>query len=717
VTVSPHGTKVVNLRELMSVAGSQGGVRVTWEAPEGALIVNAGLEDQATGYSARLPLHFPPVASAETARLRYAAVGLMSGAADPMMLFPAGTTFTPYALVRNISAPPLSVTPTLWWMEGSMPHSAKLQQLSLPPYNSRNLNLPELISKAGLKNFNGSFNLILDADGKSRSLLTAVGSVDQRNTYVFEVLSSGVIESAAKSLSYWSTRDGDDTMVTLWNPADEAQDFVFTLFFPGGHYRLPIHLDGRVTRTFNVSEIIHNQIPDDEGNIIPATAREGSAQIAGSNGDNELILVSVDVGTYNVQKATCGNYCFTCQGAVNAFITDNPFGVLVNGTHQLTMTVQYHNGATYNHTSVATWTSSNTTLATVSSGLVSGVSAGAISMDAFSPNVPDFAQGCLGYNPDGFCPQSTGADASDQGDTVNPSVSCPAVTRGQSVTCTASPGSTATFTTNSWKFTDANNNNVTVTGTNTGSTWSGAAAENGTVSVNVNVNGTNYPVQNNLTINARTNFAFSAVAPTQRTNPYSGACSISVPTSPAAGNNVGFSCLDQQFFETPFLIGDNGPNQGFRYVYSASNTSNNVPTTFNFIIAGYLDDSTSEFAQKQCGNYNSTTNTGFIAYAQLKSNTYGHESGNTTGHYATYKSTQDNAANNIGTAAEAVVGPPGQSEADFNTQVLNVARAKGSTIVSAAFPTPEPFCNSDVRYDPSCVFRGFINWPVYATCP
>jgi len=254
-----------------------------------------------------------------------------------------------------------------------MAHTAKLEQFSLLPYNSRNLNLPELISKAGVKNFNGNLNLILDADGKSRALLTAIGSVDQRNTYVFEVLSSGVIESAAKSMSYWSTRDGDDTMVTLWNPADEAQDFVFTLFFSGGHYRLPIHLDARVTRTFNVSEIIHSQIPDDEGNIIPANAREGSAQIAGANGENEHILVSVDAGTYNVQKATCGTYCFTCQGAVNAFITDNPFVVGVNHTHQLTLTVQYNNGATYNHTNISTWTSSNTNVATVNTGLVSGI--------------------------------------------------------------------------------------------------------------------------------------------------------------------------------------------------------------------------------------------------------------------------------------------------------------------------------------------------------
>ena len=50
------------------------------------------------------------------------------------------------------------------------------------------------------------------------------GSVDQKNNYVFEVKPYGVAESAAKELCYWSTSNGDDTMLTLWNPADEPQD-------------------------------------------------------------------------------------------------------------------------------------------------------------------------------------------------------------------------------------------------------------------------------------------------------------------------------------------------------------------------------------------------------------------------------------------------------------------------------------------------------------
>jgi hypothetical protein len=57
--------------------------------------VYGGLKDPAIGYSAGLPLHFPPLPSAKETFSSYVAVGMMTGEADPMMLFPSGTRFTP----------------------------------------------------------------------------------------------------------------------------------------------------------------------------------------------------------------------------------------------------------------------------------------------------------------------------------------------------------------------------------------------------------------------------------------------------------------------------------------------------------------------------------------------------------------------------------------------------------------------------------------------
>ena len=196
----------------------------------------------------------------------YAELGLMTGAADPVLSFPAGTVFAPFSIVRNVGEQPVAVTPALYWMEAGTARSAHLHPFTLAPMQTQNLDLSSLPASAKLTGFDGSLNLVLEAQGLARLLLLS-GSVDQNNTYVFQVLPRGVQESAAKTIFYWSTANGDDTMVTVWNPADEPQEFLFTLLFTGGHYRLPIRLKERATRIFNISEIIQNQIPDAEGNI------------------------------------------------------------------------------------------------------------------------------------------------------------------------------------------------------------------------------------------------------------------------------------------------------------------------------------------------------------------------------------------------------------------------------------------------------------------
>jgi hypothetical protein len=223
-----------------------------------------------------------------------------------------------------------------------------------------------------------------------------------------------ILESVAKSLSYWSIGNGDDTMVTLWNPADEAQDFVFTLFFSGGHYAFPLHMEGRVTRTFNVSEIVNSQIPDAEGNRIPPSVEEGSAELTGSQGESQHILVAMEAGTYNVRKATCGLHCITCNGATEFWIAANPFSVAVKKTTQLSFTSQYNTGKQYNLTSLGTWSSTNTKVATVASGLLDCTTPGTVGTDASYLAEPLYSTGC--YSEVMECPLDEGADAGDTGD-------------------------------------------------------------------------------------------------------------------------------------------------------------------------------------------------------------------------------------------------------------------------------------------------------------
>lgn len=414
VTVSPHGMKMLDLPELEGAGISQGGIHIVSSGTTDQLIANGGLEDLNTGYSAVMPLSAMEVQKEAASDMTVASLGLMAGAADPMMLFPAGTTFTPYSVLRNIGDAPLSIAPAVWWMEAGAPRSAQLPKIDLLPFETRALDLMSLLSSVGPKNFNGSFNLVFDSNAKPGSLLLSSGSVDQTNTYVFEVLPHLIAEGGGKSLQYWSTGNGDDTMVTVWNPADEAQDFLVTLFYAGGHYALPLHLEARVTRVFNISEIVHNQIPDAEGNVVPAGVQEGGFKISGSQAENQPILVGIDAGTYNVRKAICGPTCENCNGYTAVFTIDGLFAVGVGGTHQQNAYGNWNTGGQYNLTGNSTWSSNHTNIATVSngggtSGRVSGVSPGSFTASWTFTNAPVGA-GYICHNPNMGCPTSTFAN-------------------------------------------------------------------------------------------------------------------------------------------------------------------------------------------------------------------------------------------------------------------------------------------------------------------
>jgi hypothetical protein len=419
ITVSPHGTKMLTLDELKTVAGDTGGIYLTHDGPERGLDINGGLQDKAVGYSAQLrmrpqPQPVFPAQPQSPETLAISELGLMAGEADPMMRFPSGTVFTPYSLVRNISEQPAAVTPELWWMAGGSPHSATLPQIVVAPHGTVNLDAPALMATAGLKNFNGSVNLILDTKAQAGGLLLSSGSVDQKNTYVFEVMPHGIAEGASKALCYWSTGNGDDTMVTLWNPADEAQDLAFTLFYTGGQYVYPIQLGPRETRAFSISEILRSSGPDAAGNVIPAGILEGSAEVAGALGEHQHILISLDVAVYNIRKATCGTVCWTCNGAVEAAIALNPFGVPVGGTTTETFYETWNTGGQSNPG--ASWRSSSTSIATVNSGgVVTGVRMGKVTLVATDP-YPE-TEGVGQYCTDMYftCP-TEGFNASTPGD-------------------------------------------------------------------------------------------------------------------------------------------------------------------------------------------------------------------------------------------------------------------------------------------------------------
>src|SRR5712691_1241619 len=431
VTLAPQSTQMLKLEDIANQASTPdnraGGIRVEYEGSQGAILVTGALANESEGYSANMPFWFHDMNSSSPTQVTYASAGLMLGKPDPMTMpgFPKETAFSVYLSLRNTTEKPLDVALQLNYMsgtgmQGSAPVARNLPMQHLAPLEARQVDLQGPLNAVGLKNFSGSTNLSTSFTGRTGDVVLATGSVDQTGTYVFEVEPQGVGSSNSKFANYWGVAHGNDTMFSLWNPTDTPQDIVATFYYgnASGKYTVPVHLDAQASTMIDMAMLIAEIKPDADGNVIPPSVKEGSADFASAKGRHEQITLVIAAGIYNVTTATCGSTCINCCGDSNFGISPNPISCPLGGTVPLSSTaVDCYGYEVY----PSSWSSSNTSVMTVdSSDNVTGVAGGSANITANFTYVPTYTgQICMPYP---YCP-GTASPAPQAPATVKPTVS------------------------------------------------------------------------------------------------------------------------------------------------------------------------------------------------------------------------------------------------------------------------------------------------------
>jgi hypothetical protein len=233
VTVPSLATKLIALRDVLGpIASNLGGLQIEYQADMDSIIVSAGLEDDTRGYSANLPLTMAAMSASAGTLQRYASVGIMTGAPDPMMNFPKKLIFSPYSYLRNVGSQPRGVEVDANYTDAAgAPHSFPVANLAPRPGQCSQLPLNALAKNVPST---GDVNLEFSWIGSSQDILMGTGSVDQTGNYVFAVVPSAVAPSGSKHSVYWQYQGGFDTMYTLWNPDAKLEDLLVTLYFGKG---------------------------------------------------------------------------------------------------------------------------------------------------------------------------------------------------------------------------------------------------------------------------------------------------------------------------------------------------------------------------------------------------------------------------------------------------------------------------------------------------
>jgi hypothetical protein len=395
ISLPSHATTRVKLSAALGNAwGTEtiGGIEIDYAGPDHGVLAYAGIEDGTVGYSASPQLtedHLDP--SRPVHQVTLSAPGLKLGSPNPVMLFPAESYFKPYAYLHNVSANPLQVTLTLVIPgTGSIPQTQPLGQVTLQPGQVSKFDFESQFSSANPLP-NGSGHLTASFQGRDGDLQISAGSVDQTQSYVFEVNPSQQADSASRTLCFWSIEGDNDSTITVWNYKPTAQDLVLTLYYFGGHYAIPIHLGPLETYNLDMRSLVNSRAPDPSGALIPSnvTGESGSAVLSSPAGELEPISVAVSASVFNVRNATCGLICNTCNGVTEAQFDPISYLTSAQSTIQAIAQLTMNTGTITTNPSNAQWHTGNTAVATVnSSGLVTGVAAGATNVQVDFLSVP-----------------------------------------------------------------------------------------------------------------------------------------------------------------------------------------------------------------------------------------------------------------------------------------------------------------------------------------
>lgn len=294
IQLPSHGTSVVHLSSVLGAdyaSETAGGIQIQYSGPDHGVVTYSGITDETVGFSASPRLfedHLDP--SRPMHQVILSAPGLLLGNADPSMLFPSGTYFKPHVILHNLSSQSRQITLTLTTASTSgAPQDIPAGVVMLAPGQTTQLDLASEFTQSNPLP-DGYGHLTASYQGQDGDIHMETESVDQSGSYVFEVPPIQQGDSGSRTICFWSIEGDNDSMITVWNYKLTPQDLVLTLYFSGGQYRIPIHLDARQSYNLDMMSLVRSRVPDSVGNLIPDNITSGSALLSSSEGELAKIL-------------------------------------------------------------------------------------------------------------------------------------------------------------------------------------------------------------------------------------------------------------------------------------------------------------------------------------------------------------------------------------------------------------------------------------------
>jgi hypothetical protein len=404
--LEPRQTQRLSIRQLLSEAsfgGTYGGIKI--DVPNGAGSLDSVhiLYDETVGFSATMKM-FDSNPKTDLQTRDFAGTGSWTTRApmlaltqpDPVLGLPSGTALRPMIFLRNTTAKPAHVKTTFHWKSASASGQSQAPDLILAPYETHRMDVYDMQAKGVLPPDAYWAQTTLATDGGPDAVMAVATSYDSTLRYGAQTPFSDQLSSHLEG-GQWKVDPTHTSLIAVGNGASQPVSAELTIFYDRGQkaYQLDKTIAGEDQWYVDLGQLIREQVPDKNGNTIPATTAFGAYRLQQiDNLGHEYLYEGKVITDKTYGHATYG--CMTCCGYNDSdygapYLVQDPTyigvgdeeGVDVYGIDACT------GGAVLIDTYYGSWSSSNPSIMTVSPRSVTGVAAGSAQISTRAAQLPN----------------------------------------------------------------------------------------------------------------------------------------------------------------------------------------------------------------------------------------------------------------------------------------------------------------------------------------
>jgi hypothetical protein len=312
IHLGPGETKRIDLREVLgsSSVGGVGGLSLFLPGKEPIFAAQI-IFDEVTGLAAMMKMFDRDPDDQPQNRVLRAPMMALSQP-DPGLGFPDGTQLVPRIFLRNAGTAPTQVSATVDW-RSQISGTFAIPVFTLSPGEVRTIRLADY-ERPGQVPLDANWGLLkLAYTGRRADLVAVSVSYDKSNRYGLQTPFSEELSRLWVG-GMWHVDPTHNTFITTGNAGKEPTTVGATLFYNGGKskYRMEKMLAPGEQLWLDVGHLVHDQVPDSDGNTLPPDTTTGSYELrdldhayVGQLYEGKLVIDK----TYGHAAYGCGNCC------------------------------------------------------------------------------------------------------------------------------------------------------------------------------------------------------------------------------------------------------------------------------------------------------------------------------------------------------------------------------------------------------------------------